>query len=538
MKVMVVDDNEQNLYLLEVLLRSEKYEVVCARDGLEALEHLKKGSFSLIISDILMPRMDGFRLCRECKVDPHLKHIPFIFYTATYTDQKDEEFALSLGAERFIVKPIEPQIFLTTIREVIKEYEKGALMAKESLIKDEELYLAEYSKRLIQKLEKKMLDLEIANKTLAESEKKYRILVENAGEAILVAQEGMLKFVNPRATEMIGYAPEELTSRPFTEFIHLDDRALVMERYTQRLQGSTIPATYAFRIIHRSGDMRWVELNTALIEWQGKPATLNFLTDITERKRAEEEIRRLNESLEQRVQERTAQLEAANKEMEAFTYSVSHDLRAPLRAVDGYTQILLEKHASHLNDDAQSICGNIREGAQRMGRLIDDLLAFSRLGRAEMQASTIDMHGLANSVFFELTTPESRESIDFRLQPLPRAEGDPTMVRQIWMNLISNALKFSSKRERPFIEVGWQEGTKETIYSIRDNGAGFDKQYVHRLFGVFERLHSTREFEGTGVGLAIVRRIVHRHGGRTWAEGETDKGATFYFTMPKKGERG
>jgi PAS domain S-box-containing protein len=481
--------------------------------------------------------MDGFQLCRECKVDPHLKYIPFIFYTATYTDQKDEEFALNLGADRFIAKPIEPQIFLTTIGKVIKEYEKGALTAKESFIKDEELYLVEYNKRLIQKLEKKMLDLEIAHKTLAESEKKYRILVENAVEAIFVAQEGMIKFVNPRATEMIGYTPEELTSRPFTEFIHLDDRALVLERYAQRLQGFTIPSTYAFRIVHRSGDPRWVELNAALIEWQGKPATLNFLTDITERKQAEEEIRRLNESLEQRVQERTAQLEAANKEMEAFTYSVSHDLRAPLRAVDGYTQILLEDHSVHLNEDAQTICRNIREGAQRMGQLIDDLLAFSRLGRAEMKVSPIDMHRLANSVFFELTTPKGRESIDFRLQPLPRAEGDPTMVRQIWMNLISNALKFSSKRERPTIEVGWQEGTQETIYSIRDNGAGFDKRYVHRLFGVFERLHSTREFEGTGVGLAIVQRIVNRHGGRAWAEGETDRGATFYFTMPKKGER-
>src|SRR4030042_5563534 len=196
MKVMVVDDNEQNLYLLEVLLRSEKYEVVCAKDGVEALGHLKKGSFSLIISDILMPRMDGFQLCRECKADPHLKHIPFIFYTATYTDRKDEEFALSLGADRFIAKPIEPQIFLTTIGEVIKGYEKGALTAKESLIKDEELYLVEYNKRLIQKLEKKMLDPKIANKTLAESEEKYRILVENAVEAIFVAQEGMLKFVN------------------------------------------------------------------------------------------------------------------------------------------------------------------------------------------------------------------------------------------------------------------------------------------------------------------------------------------------------
>ena len=379
-----------------------------------------------------------------------------------------------------------------------------------------------------------------AEEALRESEERFRLAFENANTGMcLVDLEGNLTKVNGKMGEIFGYTKEELERMTVNDIAHSEDIDKSPEFIQETLQGKIDRGAFEKRYFHKKGHVVTCQVSSSLVrDPEGTPLYfISHVHDITDRKRAEEEIRRLNESLEQRVQERTAQLEAANKEMEAFTYSVSHDLRAPLRAVDGYTQILFEDHSVHLNEDAQTICRNIREGAQRMGQLIDDLLAFSRLSRAEMKVSPIDMHRLANSVFFELTTPEGRESIDFRLQPLPRAEGDPTMVRQIWMNLISNALKFSSKRERPTIEVGWQEGTQETIYSIRDNGAGFDKRYVHRLFGVFERLHSTREFEGTGVGLAIVQRIVNRHGGRAWAEGETDRGATFYFTMPKKGER-
>jgi PAS domain S-box-containing protein len=366
---------------------------------------------------------------------------------------------------------------------------------------------------------------------LIESEEKHRNLFQNAQVGMFRSRlDGSgYEAVNDKFAEIHGYTKEELLARPSA--LSWEDVS-AREIAVTELREKGVVMDLEVNIRRRKGEIRSVLASFQLLAKEG--LIEGSVVDITDRKHAEEEIRRLNESLEQRVVERTAQLEAANKEMEAFSYSVSHDLRAPLRAVDGYTRILLEDHAPLLNEDAQGICGNIRGGAQRMGRLIDDLLAFSRLSRAEMQTSSVDMHGLANSVFFELTTPESREVIDFRLQPLPRAEGDPTMVRQVWMNLISNALKFSSKRERPVIEVRCQEGAKETVYYIRDNGAGFDQQYVHKLFGVFQRLHSTREFEGTGVGLAIVRRIVHRHGGRTWAEGETDKGATIYFSLPAK----
>jgi light-regulated signal transduction histidine kinase (bacteriophytochrome) len=230
----------------------------------------------------------------------------------------------------------------------------------------------------------------------------------------------------------------------------------------------------------------------------------------------------------------TAQLEASNKELEAFSYSISHDLRAPLRALNGFAEILLEDYGSTLDKEGQRLLGVITDNAKKMGALIDDLLKFSRLGRQEIKFNHVDMYTLAMSVYQELAPDAEKETIEFRLQAIPEIECDPSIIRQVWVNLISNALKFTSKKEVRIIEIGSKTEGAEIIYYVKDNGAGFDMAYANKLFGVFQRLHAASEYEGTGAGLAIVQRIILRLQGRVWADAKINEGATFYFALPMK----
>jgi signal transduction histidine kinase/sensor domain CHASE-containing protein len=313
------------------------------------------------------------------------------------------------------------------------------------------------------------------------------------------------------------------------------ETAARIQEYVRLASGSDQSVAYDFdAIIPGKGIRHFTAIIGARKNSDGSVAKLfGTVQDITERKQAALEIESLNVNLERRVAARTAELEAANRDLESFSYSVSHDLRAPLRAISGFSRILAEEHSKALDQEGVRLCGIIGKNAENMGSLIDNLLEFSRLGRANLTLVPVNMADLVNSVFMDITTKESRERIEFSVGTLPEANADPVLLRQVWINLISNAVKFSKEREKSVIAIDCEMRAGIPWYRIRDNGAGFDMKYADKLFGVFQRLHGQIEFEGTGVGLAIVKKIINRHGGEIKADSRPDEGATFSFTLSK-----
>ncbi len=580
-KILVVEDSPTQVEHLTYLLEEQGYSVTIATNGREALASVRTEKPTLIISDIMMPEMDGYALCRTIKSDTALKDIPVILVTDLNSPQ-DVVMGLQCCADNFVTKPYDPQFLLARITQSLRNKElrpkhnadaavevelagsSYTISAERYQILDLLIPTYEEAVRLNQKLREQQqelaqevqertaanerLETEMAERRRAEdalrkSEEQTRTILNLAHEAfIAIDSDGVTRDWNREAEITFGRSREEALGKRLSEIVipprYREAHTQGLKHFFETGEGPVLNKRIEIEALHRDGHEFPVELAITPIRLGESYMFCAFLHDITERKRAEENIKKSN-----------VQLEAANKELEAFTYSVSHDLRAPLRHIDGFSE-LLTKHAAELDEKSRRYLKTISESAKQMGVLIDDLLQFSRIGRAELRKDAISLDQLVKESLASLKQDMNGRKIVWTIGTLPDVHGDQALLRQVFVNLLSNAVKYTRGREQAKIEIGTltpspsplppgeRAGARddEVVIFVRDNGAGFDMQYGHKLFGVFQRLHSTNEFEGTGIGLANVQRIIHRHGGRTWAEGKVGEGATFYFALPARKE--
>lgn len=493
--LLIIDDTPANLAVIVEGLEAHGFRVVIAQDGEEGLERAHFVQPDLILLDVMMPGMDGFEVCRRLKGLPETHEIPVIFMTSL-TDVQDKVTGFRVGAADYVTKPLQ-------IDEVVARITTHLTLTAERKTALHQLHLLSYA-------------------------------LDKVGEIILLMEEKSPRFVyvNESAVRILGYDRAELTGGMGLADI---DPRWSPEAWAGFWSGLSTERTLTIESTHRTKDGRVfpVEITGSYFEFGGQVYHLAICRDITERKHAEEEIRALNLSLEQRVKERTAQLEAANKELESFSYSVSHDLRAPLRSIDGFSLVLVEDYADKLDENGRTNLQRIRTASERMSQLIADMLNLARVSRGELRHQPVDLSRIANSVADVLRNAEPKRNIEFIIEPDLIATGDAGLLRIVIENLFGNAVKFSGPRPIARIEFGRTVRDGAPVYYVRDNGVGFDPAHADKLFGAFQRLHTQSEFPGTGIGLATVQRIIHRHGGEITAESRPDQGATFCFTLPQ-----
>jgi PAS domain S-box-containing protein len=504
LKILHLEDNANDAELVEATLRDAGMacEITRVQNQAEFIAALDGPPWDLILADYALPSFDGLSALKI--VGQTSPETPFVFVSGAMGEDMAVE-SLKLGATDYVLKNRLSKL-PSAVQRALQEAAERRRRRK-------------------------------AEGNLRASERRYRRFVErNAAGVLRGAMDGRILECNDSLARMLGYeSPAELQELQAPQ-LYLDpaDRELMVNR----LKNGEILISEEFCFRRKDGQPVWTLVNVSAVddELEGERLLEGTIIDITARKRAEQEIRQLNATLERRVAERTAELAAANQDLEAFTYSVAHDLRAPLRGMDGFSLALLEDYGPKLDEQGQNYAQRIRAATLRMGQLIDDLLNLSRISRSGVRKERVDLSALAMAVACDLRKSAPEREGEFVIPPNLEVEGDPRLLRVVLDNLLGNAWKFSAGRRPARIELGVAEQDGRKAYFIRDNGVGFNMAEAGKLFSPFQRLHSATEFPGTGIGLATVERIVRKHGGEVWAESAVGMGATFYFTLGEKVE--
>jgi PAS domain S-box-containing protein len=515
MDILVAEDDENSRLMLCAALEARGHTVRPAADGRQALALAQAAPPDLIVSDILMPELDGYGLCRAIRAHPQLSGTPFVFYTATYTDRRDEELSYRLGADRFIVKPCEIDTLMRELESAVTKRSVRPTAGDSDLL---------YAERLRDKLDKKISELEAERARL-------RDFAEAAADWFWETDaEGSIVLTSDGAWPLRGLTLQGL---------------FAMRRSGPQRHEDLTEITRAFRPFRDIViDWRQQDGSVRIMALSGRPfrddagnirGYRGSARDVSRQVRAEEELRALNHELDERVRSRTSSLKAAFEELESFSYSVSHDLRGPLRAIHGFASVLdseLTRPAvTGLSDTALSSLQRILRAALRMEHLVDDLLELSRVTRLPLQRQPVDLSALAQEICDSMRASDPARDCEISIQPGMLVAGDVGLLRIALDNLLRNAWKFSAPTPHARIEVGSEGKGSHVVIYVRDNGVGFDMAHSDKLFSPFNRLHREGEFDGTGIGLALVQRIIRRHNGRVWARAEPGTGATFCFTL-------
>src|SRR2546427_6363009 len=477
--ILLVDDRRENLLALEGILKGIGQNLVKATSGAEALKYLLRNEVAVILLDVEMPDMDGFQTATLIRDRDKTKHTPIIFLTAISKSDIHVSQGYSLGGVDYIFKPFAPDVLRSKVSAFVQMFQQRREAQRQSAL------------------------------LKAETDFVTAVLDTVAGFVLVLDSDARILRVNRSWEKMTGYSLEDVKGNYLWDYLEDKEAA---KAFLNLRQPYTECEEYWLTKSKRRRLVSWC----CTILRDGTGESEHFVVtgrDITE--------------LHQRTEE-----------LEGFTYSVSHDMRAPVRAIDGFTRILIEEYADKLDEEGRRLLEIVRANTEKMGQLIDGLLALSRLGREKVIFSEIDMNDLARTVFEEQKAAGAKNrQISFKLDGLPPAYGDKRLLAQVFHNLLSNAIKFTRNEKHAEIEIGSMPGGLEDIYFVRDNGVGFDMDHAQKLFGTFLRLHGADEFEGSGIGLATVRRIIDRHGGRVWAEAKPGRGATFYFSLPVRERR-